>query len=1552
MGKLTSGNATSSTSKLGGSSSSSTSKKNKTKDATLDVNMQLQKVHKPMRLRPKVPVNSKSKYETIGQLNYAESHYTEFLKESVENHVGSFNMMLDHILPEMANEIIPIEVPVNNDSETSKPGSASASSKIKITNKTNTAVGLRIGVEKITIDKPMKKDHNMLPSNGKSTKNVLPSDCREGHFTYSGKCTVTFYTQRVGDDSTSRQCFNVECGNVPIMVGSKVCHLHNLSPAEMVKAREDETERGGYFVMNGNERVIRLLIMPKANQLLAIERGSFTNRGDLYTKHAVQIRCMRKDLTTLTNTLHYCRDGTCFFRFSHSKNEFLIPMLVIAYAIAPGYMTDFQMARTLCGGNENDNFSSERVQVMFQTLLAADYKIHSRVDALQFLGDQFRSTMKEPAYLSDIECGLRMVRSFIFVNSTEMEDKFSLLCLMFQKLMRLAEGTIKPENCDALSTQEALLPGQLYGAVLKEAVETTMEKAKQELLKKIRYGDDIFDIETVESVFWRVKEIDHAVNYFLSTGTIKSRSGLDLMQVTGFTIVADKLNAVRYLSHFRAIHRGQFFMEMKTTAVRKLLPDSWGFLCPVHTPDGGPCGLLNHLGQNCQVALTPPALIEKTVNSVRNFLLSLGVLKAANDPAGLNEAHLRASLSLADHYPVVLEGRTLGYVRDEDAALVVAMLRRAKTMSTENVSVTKKLWKKIMSAQVKESDFEHASAQYASGDIADLGPSASSGSGSKKTSKSSALSENTKKRSRRHGNNDSSDSEADVDDHGSEDSHSTCADSQDLNDKNLTIALSSVVSGPQLRDEAEMENEQCIKDYEDMFRQIPFNLEIGFVERSWDRIFPGIFLFVGPCRFTRPIKCLRSHQLEHVGPFEQVFMKIAVTESELIWTRKVLRADIEEYTKSLVVAEKAQDEDIVMKSSEEYDNGLRYRPTGQMEPLVYTHREIDPIKMLSIVASLTPFQNHNQSPRCMYQCQMLKQTMGTPYQNHSRRTDNKVYRIQFPQRPMVRAQMYADAKFDTHPTGMNAIVAVCAYTGYDMEDAMIINKGSYDRGFMAGNVYKQKIIKACPEKDERSRQHSRNWIFSNYNKAKGEYCSMEKHIQPDGTPKVGTLMTQGMTLVAAVNKATGEVNITKHKDSDPCWVEAISLISGGSFQGGGVEDGQVKLSIKLRFNRRPMVGDKFATRHGQKGVMATLWKSEDMPFSARGMVPDILFNPHGFPSRMTIGQLIESMAGKAAALTGTKHVNATAFRKYRGHFNYPDNNEDDPFLEKDPITACDPEKQPMPAEYFGKVLKDYGYDYYGTEELYDGIHGEPMKTHIFMGCVYYQRLRHMVADKAQVRAMGPIDPQTRQPVKGRQRHGGIRLGEMERDALVAHGAAFLVHDRLMRCSDYSVGFCCPKCGSIITPVPQQYETRKKQQGNGGFAFEKTTRSLANAVCPPCTRKAKKEDPNAEDVICEPKDIPFSYRLLTVEFAAMGINLEMRLNNGTTDAYAQEPEEAANEVASRRRPITVPSLRTYDLEKIQEEKDMLSGDCNRIDCRLEGAAGVDVEMIDEEDEGGP
>lgn len=208
----------------------------------------------------------------------------------------------------------------------------------------------------------------------------------------------------------------------------------------------------------------------------------------------------------------------------------------------------------------------------------------------------------------------------------------------------------------------------------------------------------------------------------------------------------------------------------------------------------------------------------------------------------------------------------------------------------------------------------------------------------------------------------------------------------------------------------------------------------------------------------------------------------------------------------------------------------------------------------------------------------------------------------------------------------------------------------------------------------------------------------------------------------------------------------------------------------MSFQRNPIIGDKFSSRHGQKGICSRIYPTEDLPFTESGMTPDIIFNPHGFPSRMTIGMMLEFMASKSGAVYGTCH-DATPFQFEKGQ---------------------------SAIEYYGNLLKKAGYSYYGTESMYSGINGRQLEVDIFFGVVYYQRLRHMVSDKFQVRTTGPIDVRTHQPVKGRKREGGIRFGEMERDALLAHGTASIIQDRLMNCSDKTSEIMCIRCGSLVS----------------------------------------------------------------------------------------------------------------------------------------------------------
>jgi len=557
-------------------------------------------------------------------------------------------------------------------------------------------------------------------------------------------------------------------------------------------------------------------------------------------------------------------------------------------------------------------------------------------------------------------------------------------------------------------------------------------------------------------------------------------------------------------------------------------------------------------------------------------------------------------------------------------------------------------------------------------------------------------------------------------------------------------------------------------------------------------LFPGLFLSTAQARLIRPVLQLDTGLVELLSPLEQPYLDIACTPEDV---EDILSQSLDEAAADALALEHPDGAEEAGSGS-----GAVALPAARASRCLYTHIELSPVAMLSEAAQLTPFSDLNQSPRNMYQCQMGKQTMGTPLHSWGRRTDTKLFRLQNPQAPLVQTGAQGEWGMDEYPNGCNAVVAVIAYTGYDMEDAFILNKASYERGFGHASVYK--VCKFDLTEHKGAADAGRFLFHNTYVKGEQPYKlgaapgadgaaapakgpdgeplrprvgdRIAPNLDEDGLPPVGTLLRYGDPIYAVLDTTTGTHKLARHKEIEPAYVDEVRILGMGAGTGhssaAAATPGVQNVSVKLRFNRNPVVGDKFSSRHGQKGVLSFLWPQQDMPFAESGMSPDVIINPHAFPSRMTIGMLVESMAGKAGALHG-HFQDATPFR----------------FDERHRV-----------ADYFGEQLRSAGYAYYGTEALHSGVTGEPLHCDIYLGVVYYQRLRHMVSDKSQARATGPINQLTRQPVKGRKKHGGIRFGEMERDSLLAHGASFLLHDRLHNSSDRHLALVCRACGSMLS----------------------------------------------------------------------------------------------------------------------------------------------------------
>ena len=1339
------------------------------------------------------------------------------------------------------------------------------------------------------------------PDAGVGDARLFPSECRERGATYAAPFSA-IVSRRVNGGAV--EDFPLKLGEIPIMVRSSHCHTHGLSPKQLVERGEEAVEFGGYFICNGIERIIRMLQIPKRNYPMAITRGAYTNRGPLYSNRGVVIRSVRPDFSAITLTLHYLTDGSATVRFAVKRQEFFLPVVLVLKALVP--TTDREIYERVLAGDAGNTHLSDRLLMLLRDAKRYAGALHSRDSALAFIGARFRAVLDMAPSLTDIAAGRALLDRYVLVHlpPDALRDKFQLLVLMLRKLYAFVRGDVLEDNADSLANHELLVSGHFVQMFIKEklaelltGVQTTLEI--QDRLaeraaalggggKSARAGTgpvDAHDGTAFRKVLDRQPDVGRKLYYLLATGNLVSSSGLDLMQASGFTVVADKINFIRFTTHFRSVHRGAFFSTMKTTTVRKLLPENWGFLCPVHTPDGGPCGLLNHLSAPANVVAYPLSDADYGA-AVRRAARGDSAAAAASgdddsdDPIPFAAALPTALIALgmvphvalgtimpATHLPIMLDGRLLGGATPHVAYRISRALRYAKALTGG------------VAAGLERFDGRPPQPGQAAA-VADLVRAACLGL----TDSSSHAAREARKRRGGYG---SSLSATTLPGLGALDPNSLVPPSMEVAfipppwwdaDVDPDLAASgNGIADANARARRLSGYEQVCEDGGVPVPLVaasaaaalppPGALAAALAARDGTTgpaapvtrlvgLFPGLFLHTTPARLLRPVLQLDTGLVELVCPCEQPYLDIAVTPEDV--------RDI------LLVSQKRNAEAAAANASPR---------------VLYTHIELSPAAMLSETASLTPFSDLNQSPRNMYQCQMAKQTMGTPVHGWPRRADNKLFRLQHVQAPLVQNASQGLYGYDEYPNGANAVVAVIAYTGYDMEDACIIGKSSYERGFGHASVYKTYVLDL--QKDRPASDAFRYSFDNTYKRDEAPLPQPRRGnadpdapdsaavlatsrpsagdrvaaaLDLDGLPPIGYRLRTNEPFYCVFDAVAGKHVVTVHKDAEEAVVDEVRVLATETAApaGSGSSSGDAlvqRVSIKLRINRNPIVGDKFSSRHGQKGVLSYLWPTSDMPFTDDGLTPDVIINPHAFPSRMTIGMLVESMAGKAGALSG-EFVDSSPFR----------------FDETNRVV-----------DHVGERLRSAGYAYFGTETMYSGVTGEPLPADIYLGVVYYQRLRHMVADKAQARAMGKVNSLTRQPVKGRKKHGGIRFGEMERDSLLAHGAAFLLHDRLMNCSDRHVALVCRGCGSFLSPISRSAGASEASlpgdnnvKGTRGFrpiavastadGAGRVDRTRRAPVCLACG--------HGDDVV--PVPVPYVFRYLANELAAMNIKIVLEL----------------------------------------------------------------------------
>ena len=550
-----------------------------------------------------------------------------------------------------------------------------------------------------------------------------------------------------------------------------------------------------------------------------------------------------------------------------------------------------------------------------------------------------------------------------------------------------------------------------------------------------------------------------------------------------------------------------------------------------------------------------------------------------------------------------------------------------------------------------------------------------------------------------------------------------------------------------------------------------------------------IYLNTDSGRLQRPVIVVTNGKSTYTPEMKKQVIEGKLTFNQLLEMGVIDYLDSEEEENALV----AQSEEEITKS--------------------HTHLELDGAATLSIISSLVPYINHNMAGKALHGAKMFKQAMGIGAINYKIRHDTEGYFLYYPEKNLVKTRTMDLIELDKRPQSQNFVVAIMPYYGFNTMDAIILNKGAIDRGLARAAYFRnyEAIEQRYPggqrDRFEIPTEEKVGFVEEeNYKKLGADGIIQLEQYVGENEAIIGKTSPprffEEMTDFGTDEEKRRDASMTIRKGKPGC-VDTIMMTEA--------EDGSRLVKVKIRTLLIPSVGDKIASRHGQKGVVAAIIPEEDMPFTIDGIKPDLIINPHSIPSRMTMGHLMEMIGGKAGAASG-KIIDGTPFSS-------------------------------VPLKELEESLREHGFRGDGMEIFYDGITGKRIEGEIFTGVIATQKLYHVIINKLQARARGPVQVLTRQPTEGKEKEGGLRFGEMEGETLVGHGAAMLLHEKLLEDSDKTVELVCEKCGVIAV----NDEIRHKR------------------YCPICKSTA-----------VYPVEMSYGFKLLIEELKALGILAKINL----------------------------------------------------------------------------